>query len=194
MVYDIFNFLAGYVRVKIDGRNVERLLNSGRFYWNVKRCGANSIYANVSLGTYRRLIKDTSVGVTLVYERGLFCILKGFFANRAMTAALLVCVAVGILLSNMVLGIEVEEYHGLSENEVKAYIAEYGVTPFTLKRNIDLDELKSFLVSKDRIAWASVGYDGSVLNVQVIEEINEYDDSPCDIVASRQAIIKKIDV
>lgn len=194
MVYDIFNFLTGYVYIKIEGTRLERALNSGITFWNVSRSGYSCMYANVSLMAYRRLLKYQGLHITLIREMGIFSLFKRLWANKALFFGLCVCTAALAVISSMVVGIEVSGYYSLKKEDVEAYVNEWGVKPFSFKRSIDLDGLCNYLRSKDNIAWASAGYNGVILNVVIIEQVNEYDNTPCDIVSSRQAVIKKIDV
>lgn len=194
MVYDIFNFLTGYVYVKIEGARLERVLNSGITFWNTTRCGYSCIYANVSLAAYKRLLKEQSIRVTLLQEKGMLSLFKRLWANKVLFFGLCISAAALLLLSNTVMGVEVGGYHSLKKDEVEGYIAEWGLKPFAFKRSVDLDALCNYLKSKDNIAWASAGYNGVILNVEIIEQVNEFDNTPCDILASRQAVIKKMDV
>lgn len=194
MVYDIFNFLTGYVYIKIEGVRLEQLLNSNISFWNVSRKGYCCIYANVSFVAYNKLMKNSEYSITLIKERGLLCIIKRMWKNKVLFFGMALCVIALIVMSQMVIGIEVNGYYSLNKQQVEEYVKEMGVNPFSFKRSVDLDALTSHLTSKDDIAWASAGYKGVVLNVVIIEQVNENDNTPSDILSDRQAVIKKIDV
>ena len=58
---DMWNSLAGYVMIKLEGVGLERFVNrameAGLSIWNVQRTGRNTMTANVSVGSFYALRK-----------------------------------------------------------------------------------------------------------------------------------------
>lgn len=193
MIYTLFNYLTGYVRLKIEGVGLEKVLRKCPYIlWDVSRPSYTVMYCSLSLLGYRKLKKKLDgVKVTVVEEHGLYRLFTSLWQKKVLFFGLAAMILLGVCLSSFVFKIEINGYEKLDHRKIQEYVEQFGIKPGTLKQKTDLQALCRELERKPEIAWASAGYSGVVLNVTIIEAKRKDDMTPCDIIAQYDAVIKR---
>lgn len=205
MLNALWNFLLGYVIIRVEGNNLERFVNraltDGIEIWNVKRCGARAMTAQVKLESFynlRPIVRSLGCRVHIIGKHGAaFSITKMRFRKVLLFGWIAVIAALGIL-SRFVWIIEVEGCDAVTEAEVRQMLGNIGIKTGIVRTEIATGEVGGRLSQLDkRIAWAGASVDGVVLRVSITEssensDIVPYTDGPRNIVAKKDGVILHI--
>ncbi len=203
LLIKLWNYLRGYVIIKISGEYCERLLNqaalNGLYLWDITKPENNVLFAKIGIKDFTRLArfaKKTGCRLVIVGRAGLFfSILKLKKRKILLTGAALFILAV-YLLSSLVWGIEVKTDDNKLKSSIKRDLMNWGIKKGTFKHRIDKEYyLDKILIKYKEIAWAELQIKGSQVIVELVKkqmppelEQNE----PCDIIASKDGIIEEI--
>ncbi|MBQ7541262.1 MAG: sporulation protein YqfD [Clostridia bacterium] len=199
----LLHLLTGYVVFTAAGGFPERFVNlcAGMRIpvWDVRPCG-DSLRGKTEIRAYRRLraaARRAGMRLRIVEKRGL----PFFLHRRRDRYGLLIGAGVFLLilfaLSSRIWMIEIEGTDLLTEDAVRAALAEMRIAEGMAVRALDASDAERELVRLlPRVNWAALNVDGSVLHVTVRENEaleSENDPPPCHIVAARDGFLKKIE-
>jgi similar to stage IV sporulation protein len=199
----LWNYLNGYVIIKMTGYYGERLLNyaalNGIYLWDIKRITENVMIAKVSIRDFfrlSRLARKARCRLFVVKRVGLFFFINRLKRRKTLIIGSVLFIAFLYFLSSFVWNIEIISEDPQLRQAVKKDLAEWGFSEGTFKYNIDKKSYldKIFLKYND-IAWAEIEIRGSKVIVQLVKkepapELEE--NTPCDIIASKDGIIEEI--
>ena len=198
----IWQYLIGYVIIKIEGLYLERGMNlireSGIKLWGLKRTSRSCIVAKVSVQGYKRLAESTLRGcrITLVEKRGLPALWGRLKRRKALLAGAIAAILLVFILTSFIWSIEFEGDFSIAEEELLAQLQEMGVSTGLYSGKINTQELENRLMLKNpSIAWVDVRVRGVELNIEIKmkEPVPEMlSDQPQDIIASKDAVIESI--
>lgn len=189
--------------IRVEGLSLERFLNiasqAGVKVFDVKRVSYTVLYAGLSARGYRKLIKIVPERYTLTAgrRRGLPFGAMWLFRRKALLAGLLV-VALGVVAAaQFVWDVQVNGLGAYEGNKIKAELAGKGIRPGVYKGNIDLKGITTdMIIAHDEIAWMNIGFKGVSVVVKIVPADmppEVYDENtPCDIVAKKDAYIEKV--
>ena len=202
----IDSLIFGEVSYKIDGFDVSLLTE--KLY---KSCKVISLYTkNDSLylttsGRFEkkvlRLCESSDCVCEITERRGAVFTLRKYFKRFGFAVGAIVAAALIFFLSNTVMKIEVTGVD--DENvirEIRSILKDEGLYAGTYIPSLNYFSLANKLfASSDNVAWASIGNIGSVVYVNVSTpslqpQTAENKRIPCDIVASRDAVIVNAEV
>lgn len=108
-------YLLGYVNIVVEGFFIERFINlciSKRiFFWNTKRTKSTIFSSNVSLSSFRdvvKIAKTCQCKIKINKKRGLPFLLNRYRKRKVFIFALGVMIASIIAVSNFIWNIEIE--------------------------------------------------------------------------------------
>lgn len=197
--------LLGEVTLKIDGFDTYAL--SEKLY---RACKVITLYTKsdsiflTTLGTYevrvRELCEKSNCVCETVEKRGAVYTVKKYIKRYGAAFGILAAAALIFLLSNIVMKIEVV---GIDDPDVIAEVTgilrEEGLRAGAYIPSLNFLELSNTLFShSDNTAWASIGSSGSVIIVNIsaptLKTESEQTRIPCNIIASRDAVITRAEV
>ena len=118
--------------------------------------------------------------------------------HKVMLAGLAIFVALLYYQTLFIAEIEVSGYQSINEQELRASMAEAGLTE-GCRKDIDLNKVKLYLYGQyDNISWVGIKYDGNLARVSIAEGGVPYDPdrvedtTPCNIVADRDGYIDTV--
>ncbi|ASS86600.1 sporulation protein YqfD [Anoxybacillus geothermalis] len=193
--------LAGSVRVKAEGKGIERLINAcvrqGIAVWNVKKHSRETATFFIKLSDvkrFRHIARQSECKLSFVGRRGLPFFWRRARRNSGFGLGLLLFAAIVFLLSNVVWSIDIEGASPETEHqivrELKRMGVERGVFQFLLD---DPETLQRKLTERIHdITWVGVEWEGTLLHFRVVEkEIPEPKEPipPRHLVAKKEAVI-----
>ena len=204
MFLALWNYLQGYVIIKVYGFSTERFINMASYrgihIWDMnieEGCG----YIKVSLSDFKMLkecAKKTGCKFEIIKRYGF-----PFFVNRYRKRKIL---ALGIplfivciyILSSFLWKIDIYGNDRVSKTDILKMLDDNGISAGVLKFNIDTKETAKKIIEEfPDISWASVSINGTELIVKVSETIEKTtieDNTPSDIISSKDGIIEGIAV
>lgn len=197
--------LIGYIRINVEGFYIEKFINicrqNGIFLWGIKREKASIMHTNISIKDFKkikRITKQINCRVHIERKKGL-----PFFLDRYKKRKIFVIGLIAILLiifgtSNFVWNIEVVGNEKINKDEIIQELKEQGLEIGTPKRKINKNEIiNTIRLKRNDVSWVGINIKGTNVTVKIVETeekpeiINQ--DEYCNIVANKDALIKKID-
>lgn len=201
----LWQFIAGYVKIKAEGLKLVQFLNDaaarGIVLRNAERQSYSRVTAETSWQDYRKLLA-LSAGRPLrvaAVQMGGVPYIAGLAVKRlAFTLGLALCVAALAVVNGFVLDVRVA---GCStpelERRVYAVVEAGGLKPGASKASVDLHRCETALMLElSGISFAAIRVNGVVATVNIVEGVPAPEildkHTPCDIVASRDAVVRKV--
>ena len=201
---NILKFIKGYVVIRLGGYAPERFLNLCSHHhiilWGMRSVGTEYEMC-VSIGGFRRLrplVRKTRTKVVILERHGLPFILHRY-RNRKLFAAGAVAGAVLLyVMSLFIWNIHIEGNYSLSDPVVLGYLENIGIVHGMKKKDVHGEQIEEMLREYfPEITWAAARISGTRLLISVKEnealsQIPEKQETPCDVVASKDGIISSI--
>lgn len=198
----IFHFVKGYVILSISGHNKEEFLNSilniGIAPRNLEACD-DKIYLELSLSDFWGLRKSgVHSKVHIEKKCGLVFLIRRILRRWAFLAGLFIFLLMFTLGSQFVWTVNYEGVENCDIVQLSSAVKLAGLRAGMLKKNLrPAVEMKNIILNNtDGICWAWVYIKGTKAIVRVRENIIPPQvfspDTPCDIVAMRSGIIKRV--
>lgn len=202
----LWNSVRGYVKIKLEGFSLERLLNLARregvVLRDVCRIEEGAMTARISVEDFRKLRllqRSVRFRVHIEEKRGLPFRLSVFRRRPMLLFGGVVALFALWAASLFLWEIRIDGCLYTDAEQVKASLCAQGVVPGVRKKGVDPAALSSrIVIDCEGVAWAGVTLEGSRVCVEIIEEsaAPEFLDEsePRDIVASKDAILHSLDV
>ena len=201
---DMWNSLAGYVMIKIEGVGLERFINrairEGLEVWNIARPGRNTMTACVSIGSFyalRRLNRSLGCRITILEKHGLPIALSRLRFRKVLLFGWVLVLAALLIASRYVWFLQIEGCDRVTEAEIIETLTEMGIVPGTPRGQVKTSSLgQAVMASDQRIAWAGAELYGVVLQVS-IQEASEtpailQEGEPASLYAAKDGVIRRI--
>lgn len=197
----MWNYLCGYVIIRIRGLGIERFVNymleEGVEIWDVQREEDGSVSAKVSVAGFYALHKKRrreGWSVSIEKKRGLIMRLSALRRRKILLYGWVPVFLILMWASRMIWVIDVAGCDAVDSKDVLAILDEAGVRVGSKRRGLDVNKLSLAVRTGDsRIAMATVGVSGVRMSVDVYEtghEPNVIDESvPADIIAAKDGLI-----
>ena len=205
MLLKIYQYIRGYVRIRITGHRTERFINACNYrkikIWDLSAC-EGSYEMNLWVKDFKKLrhiSHKTATKITIVKKYGLPFYLfdhrkrKLFFAG-IFTAAILLSI-----MSGYIWDIEILGTHTRTEEVIRTFLKEKNVNTGMRRSDIDCDRIvKDIRKGFDDIIWVSASIEGTRLIIQMKEnedaktDIYPNSDAGTDLVSDRTGTIVRI--
>lgn len=206
MMKRLYDIARGVVRVEVSGAEPESILNfcaeSGIEFWDADPCEDYSLHLSIHAADYPALEDrngKNGIEITLLRETGG----KKFIAVARARAVLLSLMLAGLAAiaasSLFIWRIDIEGNDTVSSARLMRALEECGVGYGTFWPAMSSDRVKDdILTQMPDIAWLSVNIRSSCAHIVVHERVDKpeivNEKSPCDIVAAKGGVIKKLSV
>ena len=200
----ILNYILGYVNILVEGYFVEKFINICNkqkiFLWNLKRSKTTIIYANVSIKDFKKLkpiAQKTKCKIKIKSKKGLPFIFNKYKKRKIFVIGLAMVLITIFTLSKFIWNIEVIGNEKINADEIIQIANENNLKIGKFKNKVDTKKVINKLrLERDDIAWIGIEIKGTNAIIKIVESIpkpNIIDDEEfCNIVATKDAIIKKI--
>lgn len=199
----LYRFLRGYVMLKFSGDFAEQILNlcvSHRIsIWNSRLCKGGietSIYAK-DFKKLRKIVRKSRVRVKIIKKSGLPFKLSKNKKRAGLFLGAVLFIAFLEIMSGFIWSIEITGNSRVKTEEILKTCRQIGIYEGVRADSINAKTSREkLLLNSKGLAWASLNVEGSCLTVNVTEISDAKKDkaTPCNLKASADGIIKKIDV
>ncbi|MBR3594339.1 MAG: sporulation protein YqfD [Clostridia bacterium] len=199
----LYRFFMGKIRISAQGVYVERLLNlcahNGITVWGIKNREGKIVLWMLARDFFRLrpVIRGNDIRVHILKKRGwpfIFCRYRHRYGLFAGVVFFIVSLQ---LLSGFVWNIGISGNCNISDREILDACKEIGVFEGARTGKLDEQKLRLVLMSKvEGLAWAAINVEGCTVTIDVTEAEERESESttPCNIVAAKSGIIRKIEV
>ena len=199
----LWNYCRGYVKIKIEGLYLERLLNAlseyGISLWGMDRCSRICLTACIGKRDWKKL---QASGLLQGYRAKVLgtCGLPAKLANlRSRKALIFGAIAAAVLfvvMTSFVWFIEIEGDPAVESETILQQLEEMGVKKGMLTAQIDVEDIEyELLRNNPAVAWVDVRLRGVKLNIEIKEQEPAPEllsEEPADIVAQKDGVISSI--
>ncbi|HEX2947303.1 MAG TPA: sporulation protein YqfD [Clostridia bacterium] len=204
MLLRLWNYLRGYVIIIVDGFFTEKFINicahRNILLWDVVVQGDRTMTMRMSIKGFRLIrpiARKAKCRVRLIKKTGIPFILNRYRRRKAFFVGALLFVALIYVLSSFIWNVEISGNKRLETARIEEALANNGIKSGILKYGIDTDSaVSNMMLDMEDISWISINIRGTKAKVQIRERIPVPEivprDEPCDIVASKDGMIKKV--
>ncbi|MBQ6885104.1 MAG: sporulation protein YqfD [Clostridia bacterium] len=200
----LWQFFMGYLSIKINRENSERLLNRAAAskikIWNLQYKDGY-IYGNISPTGFIKLYelrKGIKCKIKIIEKCGLVFSLKRHKKRFGFILGIILFFSIIILLSNFIWIIDIDGNNKITDSQVINSCKEIGIYEGMAKNKINNKYAAQHLqIIRDDIGWCSFVVEGSVLTINLSEIDNtiiKESDYPSNIKSIIEGTIKKINV
>lgn len=203
----VFSYITGSLTVCADGPFTERLINicmhRGLTVRNVKRCGSSRVIFNTDIQSFLQMrvpAKRTKSHVRIVHRHGLPFLLRRYRGRRFAVCGAVILAVMLWYASTHVMGITVFGNQRIDTDLILSKLSECGLTLGSKTSEVSSDHIRNRMMTDiGDIAWLGINANGSRVYVEVVERIEkekglENEDIPCNLTASRDAEIERVEV
>lgn len=204
LIVKLWNYLRGYVVFRLEGLNLERVINlaisRGIYFWDLYRIDYTTIEAKVGIKGYkelRNIIKKTGCRAKIYLKVGYPFFISKLKRRKIVVFGWIMSLILVILFSSFVWSIEVKGNKQMNKTEIVQTLKKMGLSQGVFKYSIDIDDIKNNLLIKyDTILWVGIEIKGIKAIVRIIEKednpVKIDKNTPCDIIAAKRGIIEKV--
>ena len=203
MVINAIKYLSGFVEFSVSGDFPERFLNqlaANRIpFWDIKRKDGRLIL-KVFAKDYKKLHKvkgKNRVTTKVVARCGLPFKARKYRLRLGFAVGLVLYFAFLFYMSSFVWNVNVVGNERIQTEKILSVCRELGLKEGARISSVDSAQLRTLLALElPDIAWASVNIEGSTATVNISESLSteKSDKSPCNLVASNDGIIERLEV
>ena len=198
----IVRFILGYVRVTISGDYPERFLNlcaaNGITVWNVSRNG-KALSCSMFARDYRyvrRFRRKSGTRLKIKRRKGAPFIYNRYKHRKGLMVGLALFIAFLTVMPKFVWSVEVSGNEKTDTQTIIRAAEKIGIKSGAKLSDIDPDNLRpTLLVELSELSWAAINIEGSRITLDVRERLEPEtvsDDTPCNLVATRDGIITSV--
>ncbi|OPZ90330.1 MAG: putative stage IV sporulation protein YqfD [Firmicutes bacterium ADurb.Bin419] len=204
MLLRLWNYIRGYVIIFVEGYFLEKFVNICTrrqiFLWDIKKKKNSTMSMKVSIKGFRMLrpiAKKTGCRVRIIRKRGVPFVLNRYKKRKTFIAGSVLFIFLFYFMTSFVWTIEVTGNEKLEAKYIINKVSEFGVKPGVFKYRINPhDVANSLMLDIDELSWVSVVIKGTKAKIEVAEAVSKPKivpkEIPCDIVATKDGVIKSI--
>lgn len=202
----LYDIARGIVRIEVSGADPESVLNfcaeSGIAFWDADPCEDYSLRLSVHAADYPALRERNGkygVEIKLLRESGGKKIAAAIRARAVLVSLVFAGIALIAASSLFIWKIDIDGNEAVSDAQLLRVLEECGVGYGTFWPSLSSDRVKDdVLTQMPDIAWLSINIRSSCAHIVVHERVDKpeivSEKSPCDIVAAKGGVIKKLSV
>ncbi len=206
MMRKLYELARGTVRLKASGAQPERILNfcaeRGIEFWAASPCEDFSVTFSAFSSDCAAIMSQSGkngLEIELLSESGGKKLARSAERRAVFVVFTIVSVMLAAISSLFLWDIEIEGNDKLSDAEIQRVLSECGVDYGAFWPSLSSDEVRSYVVSEmSEIAWLSLNVRSSRAHIVVHERVDKpeivNEKAPCDIVAVKSGIIKRMSV
>ena len=205
MLLKIYQYIRGYVRIRITGHRTERFINACNYrkikIWDLSACGG-SYEMNLWVKDFKKLrhiSHKTATKITIVKKYGLPFYLFDHRRRKLFFAGIFAAAILLSIMSGYIWDIEILGTHTRTEEVIRTFLKEKNVNTGMRRSDIDCDRIvKDIRKGFDDIIWVSASIEGTRLIIQIKEnedaktDIYPNSDAGTDLVADHAGTVVRI--
>lgn len=175
----IFLFLFGYVRVRLQGRELSRFIHLCSMHhiylWDIQGNEENELFASVAAADVFRLcepLRKTKSRLRIIEKTGLPFLIRRYRWKIAFGCSILFAIGLFFYLTSFIWTIHISGNSYLTESTIAKFLEEHHANVGSKISSVDTLYLEEELLSQfPEIIWVSVHIRGSALNITMKEQI-----------------------
>ena len=205
MLLKIYQYIRGYVRIRITGHRTERFINACNYrkikIWDLSAC-EGSYEMNLWVKDFKKLrhiSHKTATKITIVKKYGLPFYLFDHRRRKLFFAGIFAAAILLSIMSGYIWDIEILGTHTRTEEVIRTFLKEKNVNTGMRRSDIDCDRIvKDIRKGFDDIIWVSASIEGTRLIIQMKEnedaktDIYPNSDAGTDLVADHAGTVVRI--
>lgn len=204
IIKKIINYIAGYLRITIEGYYIERFINISRskkyMMWNIKKCNEINMELNIEKKDFKefcKIAKKTQCKIKIKAKKGLPFLIEKYKKRKVFLLFLCLIIFAIILSSNFIWNIDIIEENGENLENVMEDVKNAGLNIGKFKSKIDTKEIiNKIRLNRKDIAWMGIELKGTNAIVKIVKASEKPDiiaeDEYCNIVSDKDGVITKI--
>lgn len=204
LVLKLWNYMRGYVIVKVEGLALERFINMciarGIYLWDIKRINYTTLEAKIGIQGFkelRNIVKRAGCRVSIHKKNGYPFWVHKLKKRKMLLVGAFFCFLILIFSSTFIFSIEIVGNEELEKKEIISSLSELGLKPGTNRYFVNLKEIETeLLLDLDQIAWVAIEVRGVRAKVEIVEKRLVPDiidkDTPCNVIAKKNGVIEKV--
>lgn len=200
----IWNYFRGYVIIKIEGLTLEKFINlaiaKNIILWDITRIDYTTLKAKVSVAGFKELrdiVQKVGCRVNVIEKKGYPFFINKFKYRKMLAIGSVLSISLIIFLTSFIWNIDIVGNERIKDEEIINVLESLKIREGVSKRAArDIDISNALLLSIQDLAFANVQIQGTKMIVEVKErelvQVELKDDVPCNILASKKAIIEKV--
>lgn len=203
MFLRLWNYIRGYVVIKVQGFNIERFINlaahKGIYLWDVTYM-PDGTYMKVSTKGFKMLkscVRKTKCKIKIVSKTGYPFFAHKYRKRKVLISGLIFFIFSLYFLSSFIWLVEVEGNDRIHTDKIILFFNEQNIKVGGFKYIINKKEAeKLFLNEFSDASWVNVSVKGTRATIRLTETIPKQDiidrSTPCDVIAKKDGIITSI--
>lgn len=203
MFLRLWNYLRGYVIIKVTGFSVERFVNlavhKGIYIWDVTYIG-DGVYMKVSAKGFKLLkscAHKTKCKIKITGKKGYPFIAHRYRKRKMFVFGLLFFVVSLYIMSSFIWLVEINGNERMPTETISDYFASQGLKVGGYKYAFNKKEVeKLFLNSFHDVSWVNISVKGTKATIQLTETLPRQSivdrTTPCNVVAQKDGLITSI--
>ncbi|MFW6268784.1 MAG: sporulation protein YqfD [Bacillota bacterium] len=200
MIKRILYYIKGYLIVDLKGNALERLLSqiieSGINLWSIKRISKNHYQAGIDAADFKKLrtiFRKRMCTVKINRKVGL-----PFWENKlkkrfSLVLAIILFFLIFYTASSFLWFINIEGLNNIADERIYEILTQNNIKPGVLKQRLDVENIEKILLREEpRISWIDVTWQGTRLNIEVVEKKLVEKDEANKIIANKSGIITEL--
>lgn len=200
MIKDLIIFFHGYLIISIRGNALERfisqIIDENIILWNLKRIKKDYYQVRIKISDYnslRPLLRKRLCRVKIIKKCGLPFIIMRARRRYFLVLGFLLFLFVFWLASSFLWFINIEGLERISESKIYHILLEAGVRPGIFKNKLNLSEIEALILQKEPgLVWADLTWQGTRLNVELVEKKVVEKVKSLRIIAAKNGQIKEL--
>ena len=199
----LWNFLRGFVSVKVTGLSVERFINvaahNGVYMWDAARTH-DGVVMKVSVKDFKKL-KDarrkTKSQVKIITKTGVPFFLFRYRKRKLLFGGALFFLFALYFLSSFIWLIDIEGIERIENEVLLESLSREGLTIGAFKNRINPNDLENIMLEEfDDISWINIHIQGTRAHVTLTEILPKPEiidrSVPCNVIARKSGVITRI--
>ncbi len=202
----LLRFICGYVRIEVRGNFLERFINLVNMrslgIWNIRRLGENLFRLSILVKDFKKLrpiLKKTHARAHILKRGGLPFILHRYRKRAGLYIGAVMFIGFVFFMSAFVWSVDIAGNENITDEQIITALNECGFSEGSLKAKLNLRSIRQKMRTIiPEISFIELNIKGSKAYVVITEreETPEIlaEDCPCNLVASRAAVIERTEV
>ena len=204
LILRIWNYVRGYVIIKVEGYFPEKFINvcinRGLFLWDINREKSCLITLKTGIDAFKNMksiARKTRCRVKIKAKRGIPFISYRYQKRKTFVAGCLIFLVMVCILSSFVWTIEIYGNKKIPMQKISDNLFVAGLKPGTWKPIIDTEDISNkMMIRMQELAWISVDISGTRAKVEIAERVMPPEiikkNIPCNIVATKNGLITSL--
>lgn len=200
----LWNYLRGYVIIIVEGNFIEKFLNICTHrqirLWDVRMQKEHLATMKLGIKSFRSIrpiVRKARCRVKLVNKIGLPFVLNRYRRRKAFYAGVVLFIVLIYVTTSFIWSVEIKGNNKIPASRIEEALERHGVKTGILKYGINTDKaVTGLMLEMKELSWLSIVVKGTKVKVDLRERIEIPEiipkDMPCDIVASKEGLIKQI--